>query len=167
MKVRDREDLWAEGCLFYKKATVTDLMHKELIVRFTGEEGVDAGAVRSEFLSLFLKEANVHLLEGEETKRVPVHDYGNIYALQILGRAIGHAIIQEGLGLPVFAPYVLSYLVSGNADAVGPTIADLPEVHGTRRLKNLLEEVYDLYVRELGVSCIYKTKSYILSFCSY
>lgn len=111
------------------------------MVSFVAEEGVDLGAVRAEFFSIFLQEANNRLFEGEETRRIPVHDYGNINALQLLGRALGHAIIQQGIGLPVFAPYLFSFLVSGNAEAVGPTLEDLPQCHGTRRLKSFLERV--------------------------
>ena len=52
-----RSCIWNSGMAFYKNAMHTpSLLHKNLVIEFGGEEGVDMGALRKEFFSKFLTE---------------------------------------------------------------------------------------------------------------
>ena len=44
------------------------------MVCFSDEEGLDAGAIKTEFFELLLKEINLRLFEGQELSQLPVRD---------------------------------------------------------------------------------------------
>lgn len=49
--------------------------HEQLVVEFEGEKGVDAGALRSTFCELLIREVDQHLFEGDEKRHIPKKDW--------------------------------------------------------------------------------------------
>eukprot|EP00794_Sanderia_malayensis_P010316 gene10316-11387_t len=63
----DREEIWRGALGFYNKALMykTRLL-KELCLIFESENGLDAGAVKTEFFEMLLKEVHMRLFEGTD-----------------------------------------------------------------------------------------------------
>ena len=67
------QKIWQSAVCFYKSAITKPLkLCKELIIQFdaTGEVGADSGALRREFFEDVIYQASLHLLEGEDDRRV-------------------------------------------------------------------------------------------------
>ena len=47
-----------------------------LVVEFSGEEGIDAGAVRNEFFTQLMQGINYNMFEGPANRRTPKHQWG-------------------------------------------------------------------------------------------
>ena len=56
----NRSCIWQKACVWYKVALVDSSRLKNLMIEFSGEAGLDAGALRNEFLTTVLQEMNVH-----------------------------------------------------------------------------------------------------------
>lgn len=61
------------------------ILHKSIIVEFSGEEGADAGALRNDFFEESLRQANVTFFEGQEGRRIPRYHWGSQEELEIVG----------------------------------------------------------------------------------
>ena len=119
----DREEVWSGALAFYKKAQVdTSKLWQDLTVCFSGEEGLDGGAIKIEFFELLLKEINLRLFEGQEIARLPVRDSSKALLLKLAGVAISHSIIQGGPAFSCLSLAVYAYLAKCNADIVATHI---------------------------------------------
>ena len=115
----DREELWRSALGFYKKAMMDkSKLMKSLCVIFKGEDGLDAGAVKVEFLEMLLKEVKMRLFEGSDTAKIPVRDSSKSYLLKLAGIAVSHSIIQHGPAFGVLAPALYYYIAGADPDLV-------------------------------------------------
>ena len=95
-----RDELWMGALRFYKIAIKeTEKLWQPLAIIFQEEEGLDAGALKTEFFELLLKEIQLRLFEGPDESKVPLRDGSKAFLLKLAGVAISHSIIQNG---PVF-----------------------------------------------------------------
>jgi hypothetical protein len=68
----NRRVLWNKAVVFYKRGITTtspELMKKDRIIEFSGEEGANAGAYFLYFK--ILQEMNDHCFEGCDQRRIP------------------------------------------------------------------------------------------------
>ena len=151
------QKIWHSAVCFYKSAMTKPLkLHKELIIQFdaTGEVGADSGALRHEFFKDVIYQASLHLLEGEDDRRVLKKDWGLEMLSEIMAMVVGHVIMQEGPGIPCLSPCMFEYMVKGNRDECYPVKEDIPLNIATHNLITFIEEVSSSYTELLYV-CIY------------
>ena len=144
----EREHLWKGGLTFYKQCIAQpEKLGKNLVVDFVGEEGVDCGAIRSEFFTALLKEMNRRLFEGQTFRRIPKKSWGSNHI--IAGMIIGHSLIQGGPSFAALSPSVYQFLTTGSEDKVMqssdletlPRSEDIPKDSSTVTLHELIEKV--------------------------
>ena len=136
----DREEVWSGALAFYKKALVdTSKLWQDLTVCFSGEEGLDGGAIKIEFFELLLKEINLRLFEGQEIARLPVRDSSKALLLKLAGVAISHSIIQGGPAFSCLSLAVYAYLAKCDADIIATHIHkdDVPKNAGANNISEL------------------------------
>ncbi|XP_062519120.1 uncharacterized protein LOC134194208 [Corticium candelabrum] len=80
-------------------------------VEFLGEEGVDSGSLRRALWRLVARNAQGFLQEN----------------FKKFGVLIAMAFVQDGMGCPVFAPCVYSYLCGKTLTEIKPDIMDIPD----------------------------------------
>ncbi len=130
----ERDEVWSAALAFYKKALLDrKKLWKDLTINFKGEEGLDAGAIKTEFFEMLLREINFRLFEGQELSQLPVRDSTKATLLKLAGVAISHSIIQRGPSFSCLSPAVYSYIVGCDADIVASHIHkdDVPKNAGT------------------------------------
>lgn len=90
-----------DGALRFYKIGIKEAeqLWQPLAIIFQEEEGLDAGALKTEFFELLLKEIQLRLFEGPDESKVPLRDGSKAFLLKLAGVAISHSIIQNG---PVF-----------------------------------------------------------------
>ena len=89
-----------------------------------------------------LKEANSHLMEGDDRRRVVKKDWGMEPMYEIMGTMVAHSVLLGGPGLPCLSPCMYQYMC-GHSDACYPTIDDIP----------LNLAIYDHQIHSKGTSC--------------
>lgn len=120
---------------------------KNLCIEFEGEEGIDAGALKAEFLGTVMKSLNEELFEGDCFRRLPKCDWGNLQTMEVAGMIVAHSIPQGGPGLSCLSPVAYSYILTGRCDSLEevPFLKDIPVTAGTIDLINFIQKV-SLYV---------------------
>ena len=141
-----RSCVWNSAQTFYKKALRDNqLLSKNLIIRFSGEEGVDAGALRNEFFEKVLQVINDNYFEGRQTKRLPKCHLGVEVEFEMIGLAIGHSLISGGPGFRCIHPAIVRFLLAEEPRSHFelPSIEDIPKNAQTEDLLLLIDEVID------------------------
>ena len=90
------------------------MLNKSLIIEFSGEDGVDAGALRNDFFEEVLRQADGKFFEGQEKRRIPRYHWGSEEDLEIVGYMIAHSLLQRGPGFPCIHPGLVHYLLTRN-----------------------------------------------------
>lgn len=136
-----RDSIWMGALRFYKMAlSEKQKLWQGLAIIFEGEEGLDAGALKTEFFELLLTEVQLRLFEGPDESKVPVRDSSKAFLLKLAGVAIAHSIIQKGPVFGALSPAVYYYLAGGDPDMVASLIGkdDVPLNAGTNSLGTCL-----------------------------
>ncbi|XP_068694197.1 uncharacterized protein [Montipora capricornis] len=115
----DPDDLIADTIAFYKNATAFDAS-KRVRVQNKSQPAVDTGGIRREFFNDATKEIATFpafkLLEGSDHRKLPAYYSKSVHSglMEVLGRLIGHGILQSFIGCPCFAPPVYWYIATGD-----------------------------------------------------
>lgn len=129
----DRDEVWRGALGFYKKALFDkERLWQSLSIIFKGEEGLDAGAMRTEFFELLLKEVHLRLFEGPQESQLPVRESSKALLLKLAGVAISHSIIQRGPAFSSLSPAIYFHLAGSDTDVVASHIHknDIPRNAG-------------------------------------
>lgn len=122
----DEEDIAIDLLQYYKSKDFDPKI--PIVVRFRGQPGVDSGGLlRQAFTSAFdaisqNKVPGLKLFTGQPCRLTPVYSSENLLTeiFEILGKMVGHSLIQDGLGFPYLAPAIYWYIATGDLDeAVG------------------------------------------------
>ena len=144
----DKENLWSRAVAFYKGMKRNPKRFKrQLVVEFEGEEGVDAGALRSTFFELLIREMDKNLFEGNATRRIPKKDWGLSSVFEIGGMILAHSVLNGGPGFPCLLPAIYHCILTGNVDdsslpvEMMPSVDDLPQSLAYSDLLDFVEKV--------------------------
>ena len=139
----NRNCLWNKAKLFYKKATTdVEILKKNLIISFSGEEGVDGGALKNEFFVSALKKMDEDFFEGNKERRLPKCHWGCEVEQVIAGALVSHSLLLGGPGFPCLHPAVYSNICSnGESEAYQPSIEDVPINSATIHVLDLIKQV--------------------------
>ena len=143
-----------KAAAFYKASVhKPSLLRKNLLITFSGEEGIDAGALKIDFFLSYFKDIKNELFEGVSNRLVP-KNY-NESALEIAGAAVAHSILLGGPGFPTLHPAVYAHLARNtelyysNAENVAiadfPCADDIPLNLSTIDMKDFINEVRSSY----------------------
>ena len=150
----NRNEIWKSALTFYKQCMGNaSKLHRNLVISFEGEEGVDAGAVKIEFFSSLIEEIDKRLFEGRPHSRVPKKSWGTNHHM-IAGMIIGHSLLQSGPAYSVLAPSVYNYLCSASEDAVMqstdmlPCIDDIPRDASTITIHDVIHKMDEASTQE-------------------
>lgn len=87
---------------------------------FRAVPAVDTGGIRCEFFNDATKAIATFpafkLLEGSDHRKLPAYNSTSVHSglMEVLGRLIGHGILQSFIGFPCFAPPVYWYIATGD-----------------------------------------------------
>lgn len=139
----NRNCLWNKAQLFYKKATLdTELLRRNLILSFSGEEGVDGGALRNEFFRLAIKEMNIQYFEGDDIqRRLPKCHWGCEVEQVIAGTLVAHSLLLGGPGFPCLHPAVYDVICTSSDDTSLVNAKDIPMNSATADVIDLINQV--------------------------
>ena len=71
---------------------------------FKGEDGLDGGAIKTEFSTIPLQKVKKRLFQRKESNMVPIKDATKDILFQIAGIIVSHFLCQEAsAGFPVLA----------------------------------------------------------------
>ena len=119
--VVDRECIWRDAIKHYKrKINDNSSLRKRLEVSFTNEDGLDGGAMKTEFFQLVLGEVSKRLFEGDEMSLLPVKESSKLFLFRMAGMLMVHLISQDGplYAIPTQAPSVAESILGGSLDDV-------------------------------------------------
>ena len=104
----NRSPLW---CHFYKNSYHSPQhLRVPLRIEFSGEDGIVAGALRSDFFDSLLHEVNDRLFE-DQYHRVLKKDWDLDQTFHTAGLIIAHSILQGGPAFPCLCPAVFSFIL--------------------------------------------------------
>ena len=86
------------------------MLWQSLSIIFKGEEGLDAGAMRTEFFELSLKEIHLRLFESPQESQLPVRESSKAFLLKLAGVTISHSIVQRGPTFSSLSPAIYLHL---------------------------------------------------------
>lgn len=114
LKVEDRARFWREALTFYKsKSGMVQNLFKRFSVEYLNEDGIDAGALKAEFFSLFFENARNELFESvKDGACIPKRSGGNLQLFKILGIGIAHSILHHGPPFSSLANWCYDFITS-------------------------------------------------------
>eukprot|EP00794_Sanderia_malayensis_P014417 gene14417-15924_t len=144
--VVDREAVWSCTLKYYKrKLKDCSALAKALEVVFKNEDGIDGGAMRSEYFHLVMGEVSKHLFEGDSSNLIPVKDSTKFILFRLAGMMMVHLIIQEGPldSLPALAPTIIECILGRDADEVSLSLSkhQIPLNAATEHTHNFIERL--------------------------
>ena len=99
------------ACIFnkakqYYKACIHEPMRlrKSISVKFSGEDGVDLGAMKNDFFDVVLTNLRNELFEGNDTRLLPRSHWGSESELLIAGTIVAHSLLLGGPAFPYLHP---------------------------------------------------------------
>ena len=140
----NRAKLWRRAFSFYKNSRQSkDRLHATLTVEFEGEQGIDGGALKYDFLESALAEANERYFVGDRFCRLPKKDWSEEGNFEMIGLMIAHSILQGGPAFPVLCPAMYELLARDREAAVQslPMKSDIPLDMASVDLHDLIEKV--------------------------
>lgn len=99
-------------------------LKKNLCVSFSGEPGIDAGAIKNDFFLKFFRYLQEELFEGNDYRLVPKYHWGSNYDFEIAGAAVAHSIILGGPGFAVLHPAIYAHMAIQDPEVMD--VSDLP-----------------------------------------
>ena len=136
-----RDELWMGALRFYKIAIKeTEKLWQPLAIIFQEEEGLGAGALKTELFELLSKEIQKRLFEGRDESKVPLRDSSKAFLLKLAGVAISHSIIQKGPVFGALSPAVYYHLAACDPDLVASQMGknDVPKNAGNLNIIHVL-----------------------------
>ena len=154
----NRAVLWNKAKVFYKRAIACpEMLKKTLMIEFSGEEGVDAGALLFEFSQEVLRTISEEYFEGSEGRKVPKSHWGGTTELEMAGAMVAHSMLQGGPGFPCIHPAMYQSMVLGECMMLTslqpeefPTADDIPHNAVTMDLLEMIDEVCPIHVIRKG-----------------
>ena len=114
-----RENIWRKAKAFYKIAINSrERLMKNLVVEFESERGIDAGALKIDFIEKVMESINNDLFEGDTFKRLPRAEWGNNKDFEMAGIMVAQSVLLGGPSLSCLSPVMYSYYLSGSADTL-------------------------------------------------
>lgn len=141
-----RDHIWRDALQFYKVARADkSRLFKELKVEFLGEDGIDCGALKLEFLQLCLEEAMKNTFEEVNGVKIPKKSAGGLLTYKIVGLMIAHSVIQGGPGISCLPQWCYKYMVSRDFNAAAEYLSkdDIPLNAATASLHTFLDELQE------------------------
>lgn len=133
-----RQNLWKDALRAFAKASF--LTNTLLNVQFIGEQGVDAGGPRREFLNIMMKKLVLEsgLLTGDEKRKSftanPLLILNEAYFAA--GKMVATSVIQGGPGVKCLSPAVYYYIIGDkNASRNEIGVLDIPNREIQEKLK--------------------------------
>jgi hypothetical protein len=114
----DGDDLWQDRVVQYKAKL--DVSNK-VRVNISNQQAIDTGGLRRHVYStVFSDFVSNKLFEGPEHSCRPVctAESRSSGLFKILGKMVGHSIVQEGIGFPYLSHVCYSYIVGGDDKAM-------------------------------------------------
>jgi len=129
-------------------------IEKEPEIVFQNEEGMDASGPKREYFYLLMLDIvkgsqNIILFEGEEGRKIPVHD-NDLYSAGFynhIGKLIAYSILHGGNGLPGISPIIKDAIFNPDRS----TYEDLPMELGDvadYRMREILMQIKDATTEE-------------------
>ena len=142
--VVDRESVWQDALRYYKrKLQDASGLSKSIEIVFKGEDGLDGGAVRSEYFQLVLEEVSKRLFEGDAMNLVPIKDSTKLVLFRLAGMLVVHVIVQDGplYSIPTIAPCVVETALGAQFETVSMHLSKhhIPLNASTETLHDLIE----------------------------
>ena len=136
--------------LFYKTCLhQASRLQRSLSIQFSGEEGIDVGALKNDFFIAYFKNIQEELFEGQSNRLVPKNHRGSDSELEMAGAAIAHSLLLGGPGFKVVHPAVYSHLALRPFDLLNcsdlPCADDIPLNAATEDTKVLIDKVLLLW----------------------
>lgn len=141
----DPDDLIADTIAFYKNSTAFDAS-KRVRVQYRNQPAVDIGGIRRQFFNDATKaiatSPNFKLLEGSDHRKLPTYNSTSVHSglMEVLGRLIGHGVLQSFIGFPYFAPPVYWYIATGDVHKAlcYATVDDIRDVEARGYVEKVL-----------------------------
>lgn len=142
--VVDREAVWQDALRYYKrKLQDASGLAKSIEIMFKGEDGLDGGAVRSEYFQLVLEEVSKRLFEGDAMNLVPIKDSTKLVLFRLVGMLVVHVILQDGplYSIPTLAPCLVETALGAQFETVSMYLSKhhIPLNASTEMLHDLIE----------------------------
>ena len=109
----EKDQVWQRAIHFYKCAKAhPEKLRGQLVVEYAGQTGVDAGAIRSDFLEKMITHVDRNLFEGNPCRWLPLKDRELEPMFEIAGMMQAHSVLQGGPSLSNLNPSVYAYLMT-------------------------------------------------------
>lgn len=148
-----RSCIWNKAKMFYKAALNNpQVLRKNLVIQFSGEEGLDLGALKKEFFAETLRSISHELFEGQSTRLLPKCQWGDDTEYRIAGVAIAHSILQGGPGFSCLHPALYRYIITQTSEDYScdveelPCVEDIPRNASTEDLVDFIDKVHCIFV---------------------
>ncbi|XP_024113643.1 G2/M phase-specific E3 ubiquitin-protein ligase [Oryzias melastigma] len=132
-----RDDLYQRGLKQWARQKQSSPKNR-LLVSFIGEQGIDDGALRREFLTEMIRGLELHLFEGDAHQgKNPKYSISNLQEniFKICGEIIATSLAQGGPAPNFFSTWSYHFLCHGKM-----LVTDVPEVTDVE-IQNLIEQV--------------------------
>jgi hypothetical protein len=115
---------------------------KKLMIHFSGESGLDAGALRNEIFTKVLQEINEELFEAPPDRRIPKNLWDADRDFEMAGLTVGHSVLG-GPGLPCLHPIMYDWMIDPSKEPTEnlPTANDIPQTAANIELIDLISKV--------------------------
>ena len=128
----DHAEAWEDTVAFYKSSRLD--FAKQIRVRFNDQPAIDVGGVRAQLYStvfdVFSQNRKITLFDGN-VRRLRPHCSAEARSsglFKVLGKMVGHSIMQDGIGFPYLAPMCYWYLAGREQKALESlSVEDLNE----------------------------------------
>lgn len=142
----EKERVWQRAIHFYKCAkSHPEKLSGQLAVEYVGQTGIDAGAIRGDFLEKMMTDLDRKLFEGNPYRRLPLKDRELEGMFEIAGMMQAHSVLQGSPSLSNLNPAVYAYLMTDSIEQslTEPLqVEDIPLNAGTSDLIQLIQKVY-------------------------
>ena len=140
-----RSNMYSRATHFYKSAKASpQKLAKNFVVEFTGEEGIDAGALKGDFFEHIMREVDSRLFEGDSFNRFPIKDHCLEAQFELAGMMVAHSVLNGGPSLSNLHPLMYTYLFSGNVEdslQYPVSVEEIPLNAGSDGLIKFIKEV--------------------------
>lgn len=139
----DPNDVIADTIAYYKTPHFDG--SKRLRISFIGQPGIDVGGVSRQFFQDAIEGIascpEYRLFEGPENWKLPAYNSTALYSglFEVLGRLVGHSILQTSIGYPSLAPPMYWYIATGDIQKALPYI----------KINDIIDEEVQEYVSKV------------------
>ena len=139
----EKHHVWQRAVHFYKSAkSHPEKLRGQLAVEYVGQTGLDAGAIRGDFLEKMMIALDSKLFEGNPCRRLPLKGRELEGMFKIAGMMQAHSVLQGGPSLSNLNPVVYGCLMTDSIEQslTEPLqVDDIPLTAGTDDLIRLIQ----------------------------